>query len=139
MTPEHGYIYIAIGAALFASLLVAWLLGRRKRKCTCRYGVNEGGGTLHMINESCPIHGLDPQRGNQKLIAAVEQHMRNIPYAPIAGTGSRPVNPYVTREELVKMLDCVHDEMLDHQGWTHEIHQRIERLEDDARHKNERC
>lgn len=30
MTPEHGYI--AIGAALFASLLVAWLWGRRKRR-----------------------------------------------------------------------------------------------------------
>lgn len=63
------------------------------------------------------------------------------PPAPYASpiTGSRPVNPYVTREELAKTLDCIHDEMLDHQGWTHEIHQRVERLEDDARHEDERC
>lgn len=48
MTPEH--IYIAIGAALFALLLVAWLWGRRGKKFPAAYPRGCQGWRLHDHN-----------------------------------------------------------------------------------------
>lgn len=127
MTSTHGIILAAIGLAMFAIMAVVWVLWRR-RKCTCHYGVNEGGGTLHVINELCPLHGISSVVDHVLASSPVVDQKRAevIPYSPsIQGTGSRPEAPWVTRGEFRSECD-------DTTAWFKEIEARLGALESGA-------
>lgn len=114
INPTHGIIMAAIGAALFASLLVAWLWGRRRAYMRRRdSAVRELVGHADRLGESRLAVALnyafaptaDIEAENARLrecypLDASEPHKiaPHTPYSPsIAGTGSRPVNPLEER------------------------------------------